>query len=783
MTTHRLFATATRCVSLLSLISLAASLGCGREGGVLSSDGGGALSPASANAIRGNVHGGQQPVSNAQIQLWAVGTNGDGSASQPLLSPAASTDANGNFSITGDYSCPSSGSLVYLTATGGNPGLPNGGANNNLALMTALGPCGSLTSSTFVTINEVTTVGAVMALHPYMLSYSAVGSGSSDATALATAFGTAGEMVNVSSGTAGGPNIPAGYSVDTTLINTLADILANCVNSAGGVSGDSSTCGKLFALTGGAATKDTIAAGLYIANNPTSNVSALFQLLTPNEPFEPAYTFAPSSFAVSITTNAASNYYAIEGQQFLLQVQQAFLQPSPARNFTLPLYAGDIDPLTGKQLAGNAPLFSQENMVRALYWGAQVSPTQFTPLLSNAVNQLAWNEYQSAHGECFGTTANATCFFDDNAQLAGTLMNVYLHVLPTAQVYADSSVALNYVLSNTDAQGGIPQTPSGLGQGNFYMNPVVESGQTEVNYGTVFNNSSDVAIGLNYFNEVNNPALGLINKGGLFIGGTTYDGNGQWTPNNVGPLAGESANVSELALALYRNTGNTMYLTYAENLVNLMAAKWVVPTNGAVSQDAVNGGYALVDVLCQLYETDHNVTYFNEAKSIVDFILNNNRDTAGYFSNGTNGPSSDWNSIRTGQPPDADTTLLTQSAAAAAVLEFAYIELNYPPTLGSVNLQASVALTTTSTGYSETLTVTNMGTAVAPTILVTSASLGAAAGATLPALLGDLQPNQSASVTLTFPASAGADNTPASESVAGTYSGGTFSATLPTTLP
>jgi hypothetical protein len=496
-------------------------------------------------------------------------------------------------------------------------------------------------------------------------------------------------------------------------------------------------------------------------------------------------TSAAYSQSISSTeANASSNPYAVAGDQFLLQVQQAFLQTKlPKNGFNLPLYASDIDPLTGTQLTGNAALFAQENMVRALYWGAQVFPDQFTPLLSNAVDQLAWNEYKGAYGECFGTTANATCFFDDNAQLAGTLMDVYLHVLPTAQVYADSSTALNYVLSNTDAQGGIPQTPAKLGQGSFYMNPVVNSGQTEVNYGTVFKNSSDVAIGLNYFNEVNNPALGLINTAGLFIGGTTYEGGGQWLPNNVGPLAGESANVSLLAMALYRNTGNPQYLHYAENLVNLMAANWVVPTNGAVKQDAVNGGYALVNVLCQLYETDHNVTYFNDAKSIIDFILNNNRDTAGYFSNGTGTPTSDWNTVRTGQPPDADTTLLTQAAAAAAILEFAYVDLNYPPTPGSVDLQTSIALTTTSTGYSETLTVTNKGTAVASSVLVSSATLGAAAGSTLPILLGDLQSDQSASVTLNFPSSAGADDTPTIERVAGTYSGGTFGGSLRTTLP
>lgn len=483
---------------------------------------------------------------------------------------------------------------------------------------------------------------------------------------------------------------------------------------------------------------------------------------------------------------AVSNPYAVAGEQFLLQMQQAFLQSSPPANppgFSLDLYTGDINPNTGTQQTTKAALFAEENMIRALYWGTQVDPNTFKPLLSASADQLTWyNSTCATGGAGFGTTRNATCFFDDNAQLAGTLMDVYLHVLPTGEVYADSSEALNYVLGNTDAQGGIPQTPANLGQGNFYMNPVVNSGQTDVNYGTVFNNSSDVAVGLNYFNEVNDPALGLINKSGLFIGGTTYLGGGQWQPNKVGPLAGESANVSLLALALYRNTGNPQYLQYAENLTNLVAAKWV-PSSGAVHQDAVNGGFAIVNLLCQLYMVDHNVTYFNEAQSIVDFLLNNNRDTAGYFSNGTNNATSDWDSVRTGQPPDADTTLLTQSAAAAAILEFAYVDMYYPPTPGSVDLQSSIAVTTTSSGYSETLTVTNKGTAVAPTVIINSATLGSAAGAALPALLGDLEPNQSASVTFTFPASAGVDHNPAIERIAGAYSGGTFGSTLRTILP
>jgi hypothetical protein len=43
----------------------------------------------------GSVHGGQQAVSGSTIQLYAVGTTGDGSAATPLLTQAVTTDASG----------------------------------------------------------------------------------------------------------------------------------------------------------------------------------------------------------------------------------------------------------------------------------------------------------------------------------------------------------------------------------------------------------------------------------------------------------------------------------------------------------------------------------------------------------------------------------------------------------------------------------------------------------------------------------------------------------------
>src|ERR1700693_5105122 len=71
--------------------------------------------------LRGGVHGGQQPVSGASIQLYAAGATGYGSAATALLTTTVTSGAGGSFTITGDYDCPSASSQVYLVASGGNP--------------------------------------------------------------------------------------------------------------------------------------------------------------------------------------------------------------------------------------------------------------------------------------------------------------------------------------------------------------------------------------------------------------------------------------------------------------------------------------------------------------------------------------------------------------------------------------------------------------------------------------------------------------------------------------
>jgi hypothetical protein len=103
--------------------------------------------------------------------------------------------------------------------------------------------------------------------------------------------------------------------------------------------------------------------------------------------------------------------------------------------------------------------------------------------------------------------------------------------------------------------------------------------------------------------------------------------------------------------------------------------------------------------------------------------------------------------------------------------------------VGTVTISTTGALSTITGGYQLVVTVTNTGNVTAPNVQLTSATLGSANGSTMPASLGDIPSGGSASVTLTFPSSAGADGSGTVERLSGTYNGGTFGGSLRAVLP
>jgi len=313
--------------------------------------------------------GGQQPISGAAVYVYAAGNSAQagtyGTGATSLLTSAvlpasggsggvdnngnyyATTNSGGYFSITGDYTCPAavtSGSAsyaadIYVVIVGGNSG---GGNNAFSVVMAALGPCtaGHDLSSTvpFVVVNEVSTVAAVWALQQFMSAPTGVagsfqiGTPTTNLVGLQNAFNMVPQLVNVASGQSAA-TIGTSYP-EYDKINTVADILATCINSTD----TASTCSNVFASvtptstmlgTSGIAASsfnapaDTVQAAWYLAQFPNNiggtgscgTTAAAFQCITATPPFT-ALSLVPNDWTIAVAFKPQSGGYNAVGSPF-----------------------------------------------------------------------------------------------------------------------------------------------------------------------------------------------------------------------------------------------------------------------------------------------------------------------------------------------------------------------------------------------------------------------------------------------------------------------------------
>jgi hypothetical protein len=296
---------------ILLLASSLALVGCGGSSPMVETPPTKPVPPATST-LQGVAFGGQQPVTGMTLQLYDAGSSGYGSAATGMLTGTLpTTDSNGNFHFPAP-TCPNGSDQVYLVGTGGDPVAGNAAnsgstaANANLALMVALGNCSGLNSLPGLHMNELTTVAAVWALSPFMNgntnAYQNVGTSSTNTAGLQMAFAAAQEVTNVSNGTLPG-NLPAGATLLSDEVNTVADVLEACINSKGGVEGDSSPCGNLFlaapSTSGSNYPTDTITAAMNIAQNPARNVNTLDTGISNTPTFNPVVG-TPTAFTIAI---------------------------------------------------------------------------------------------------------------------------------------------------------------------------------------------------------------------------------------------------------------------------------------------------------------------------------------------------------------------------------------------------------------------------------------------------------------------------------------------------
>lgn len=258
---------------------------------------------ATVAGMSGSVHGGQQPIAGATVRVMMPGLTGYGSA--PSVLSTATTDGGGGFSMPA-YTCPSNSGLLYMTVTGGNSG---SGTNSFSAEAAVLGPCNAQLQASFVRVTEVTTVAAAYALAPFASVFpsgTGVGTTASNTTGLNNTYGVTNLIAPNSTGAAAASPQQPGIlvppiSLPQFLLNTVANILASCINTAGSMAAGS-TCASLVANTtvNGVAPVDTFQAAINLSRQTSANVSALYSLVAANAPFQPAYSTMPGDFSLLV---------------------------------------------------------------------------------------------------------------------------------------------------------------------------------------------------------------------------------------------------------------------------------------------------------------------------------------------------------------------------------------------------------------------------------------------------------------------------------------------------
>jgi hypothetical protein len=274
------------------------------------------------------------------------------------------TDAGGNFNLSGAYTC-TAGEPVYVYSYGGNAtgGSPTTANNTGIVLLAILGNCpANLTSTTgnfssgstalnFLYVNEVSTVAAAYVFQPFttvaasaaLSSAIFVGtSGTSQAVlGIENAAETAGQLYDIQGrgqlstipvgeghlantrtvglGIVGGvptfvPNAGNGI-VPQAVIDTLANIIADCVDSNNTATVPATQCTNLFNNTretgdsAGIAPPDTARAIMNLArypagNNSTanapSNLTTIYALGQGIVPYTPHLTAQPNDFTLGI---------------------------------------------------------------------------------------------------------------------------------------------------------------------------------------------------------------------------------------------------------------------------------------------------------------------------------------------------------------------------------------------------------------------------------------------------------------------------------------------------
>jgi uncharacterized protein YyaL (SSP411 family) len=160
----------------------------------------------------------------------------------------------------------------------------------------------------------------------------------------------------------------------------------------------------------------------------------------------------------------------------------------------------------------------------------------------------------------------------------------------------------------------------------------------------------------------------------LDAGTWSLEKQGDPNSNVRGFRAYQTSYVIELAAKLYTDTNDATYLHEAQAIASSVLSTWYRPGAG-FSEISFWGGNDSVDALMDVHNVDSDPKWLSAAQDIVNFIINNGRDTSGYYPNGASNVGA-WNLVRTGTAAPSTVDMMSQAAAANAILRVAWCEQN-----------------------------------------------------------------------------------------------------------
>lgn len=314
---------------------------------------------SSAATLKGAVHGGNQPVAGATVNLWYAGQSISGPTNPPVLAATTTTsnDGTGSFSFVKDpdnqtttgnhFSCPTNESspLVFVVAKGGNTVNDGDTSKNNTAaaFIAIYGDCNTLAGTHNIVISEATTVATLAAVQQFFdpVTETIRNDGTGQQKPIVDQIpSTIALLANLTTGTANtATTIPAATGVvntiknnvnpavsvtatpETAKINLIGNILSSCINNA---SASASQCTSLFSAAvpptpnvtnlnphSFAPATDTLQAAFYMLTNPssssTANIATLYGLAGGvGAPYQPSLTTQPTDWTIGISYSSSS---------------------------------------------------------------------------------------------------------------------------------------------------------------------------------------------------------------------------------------------------------------------------------------------------------------------------------------------------------------------------------------------------------------------------------------------------------------------------------------------